>query len=189
VSAPSRKLATYADLIARPGDQRAEIIGGDIIVQPSPTPAHQSTIGEIYAELRSPFQRGRGGPGGWWLIQDVDVEFGPHDICRPDISGWRKERVPTFPAERPVRHRPDWLCEGLSPRTALHDQGDKRGIYQRAEVPWYWLVDPLNRTLSVLRLVPDGYVVDRVVGDQGSAALPPFEAVAIDLASIFPPSG
>jgi Uma2 family endonuclease len=79
------------------------------------------------------------------------------------------------------------LCEGLAPRTALHDQGSKRAIYQRAEVPWYWLVDPMNRTLSVLRLVPEGYVVERVVGDRGMAALPPFEAAAIDLASIFPP--
>ena len=185
--APAKRLATYADLLALPDDTRAEIIGGEIVVQPSPTPAHQSTIGEIYAELRNPFQRGRGGPGGWWLIQDVDVEFGPHDVCRPDISGWRKDRVAVFPAERPVRHRLDWLCEGLSPRTALHDQGDKRAIYQRAGFPWYWLVDPVNRTLSVLRLVPEGYVVDRVAGDQGTAALPPFDAVPIDLASIFPP--
>ena len=188
VSDPAKRLATYADLLVLPGDERGEVIGGEIVVQPSPTPAHQSTIGEIYAELRNPFQRGRGGPGGWWLIQDVDVEFSVHDILRPDISGWKRDRVPDFPAERPVRHRPDWLCEGLSPRTALHDQGDKRAIYQRAGVPWYWLVDPLNRTLSVLRLVPDGYVVDRVAGDQGMVALPPFEAVTIDLASIFPPA-
>jgi Uma2 family endonuclease len=188
VSEPAKRLATYSDLLALPEDARGEIIGGEVVVQPSPTPAHQSTIGEIYAELRNPFQRGRGGPGGLWLIQDVDVEFGPHDVLRPDISGWRRERVPGFPGERPVRHRPDWLCEGLSPRTAVHDQGDKRAIYQRAGVPWYWVVDPFNRTLTVLRLVPDGYVVERVAGDQGKAALPPFEAVSIDLESLFPPA-
>jgi Uma2 family endonuclease len=175
--------------LALPEGVRAEILDGEIVVQPSPTPAHQSTIGEIYAELRGPFQRGRGGPGGWWLIQDVDVEFGPHDVVRPDVSGWMKDRVPVFPAERPVRHRPDWVCEGLSPRTAVHDQGDKRALYQRARVPWYWLVDPLNRTLTVLRLTSEGYVVEHVAGDSGSAALPPFEAVEIDLASVFPPAG
>lgn len=185
--APAKKPATYADLLAHPGDERVEVLAGELVVQPSPTPAHQSTLGEIYAELRNPFQRGRGGPGGWWLIQDVDVEFGPHDICRPDISGWRTESLPVFPGERPIRQRPDWLCEGLSPRTALRDQGEKRAIYQRAEVPWYWLVDPLNRTLSVLRLVSEGYLVERVVGDQGQAGLPPFDAAPIDLSSIFPP--
>ena len=126
MSAPARSLATYADLLTLPEETRGEIIAGEVIVQPSPTPAHQSTVGEIYAELRNPFQRGRGGPGGWWLIPDVDVEFGPHDICRPDVSGWQRDRVPTFPADRPVRQRPDWICEALSPRTAVRDQGDKR---------------------------------------------------------------
>jgi len=187
VPQPARRLATYADLLALPEHERAEILAGELVVQPSPTPAHQSIIAEIYAELRGPFQRGRGGPGGWWLIPDVDVEFGPHDICRPDISGWMKERVPTFPAERPIRHRPDWLCEGLSPRTAIHDQGDKRALYQTAGVPWYWVLDPSNRTLSVFRLVREGYVLEQAAGDQGKAALPPFEAAEIDLASVFPP--
>ena len=188
VPLPARRLATYSDLLALPAGERAEILNGELVVQPSPTPVHQSTIAEIYAELRGPFQRGRGGPGGWWLIPDVDVELGPHDVCRPDISGWRRDRVPAFPAERPVRERPDWLCEGLSPRTAVRDQGDKRELYQRAGVPWYWLVDPQNRTLTVLRLVREGYVVERVVGDRASAALAPFDAVEIDLASIFPPA-
>lgn len=95
--------------------------------------------------------------------------------------------MPAFPAERPVAQRPDWLCEGLSPRTAIYDQRDKRAIYQAAGVPWYWLVDPYNRTLTVLRLVREGYLVAQVAGDSGSAALSPFDAVAIDLSSIFPP--
>lgn len=170
-----------------PGDSKVEILGGEILVQPSPTPAHQSTIAEIYAELRGPFQRGRGGPGGWWLIPDVDVELGPHDVVRPDISGWKRETCPSFPTERPVRLRPDWVCEGLSPGTALRDQGDKRALYQQAGVPWYWLVDPLNRTLSVLRLVREGYVVELVLGEHGAARVPPFDSVEIDLSSIFPP--
>jgi Uma2 family endonuclease len=189
VPEPARRLATYADLLSLPEDARAEILNGEIVVAPSPTPAHQSTIAEIYAELRGPFQRSRGGPGGWWLIPDVDVEFAPHDVCRPDIAGWRKDRVPNFPLERPIRERPDWLCEGLSPRTALRDQSEKRSIYQGAGVPWYWLVDIANRTLTVLRLIPEGYVVETVVGDSGHAALPPFDAVEMDLASVFPPAG
>lgn len=187
MSAPAKNLATYADLLALPDDVRAEVIAGEVIVQPSPTPSHQSTLGELYAELRNPFQRGRDGPGGWWLIQDVDVELGLHDIFRPDISGWRRENVPHFPSGRPVRERPDWICEGLAPSTALRDQGDKRATYQRARVPWYWLVDPANRTLTILHLVDAGHVVERVVGDQGVATLPPFEAATIDLSTIFPP--
>lgn len=184
----AKRMATYDDLLALPEDVHAEVIGGEVVVSPSASPTHQFTIGELYADLSGPFQRGRGGPGGWWLIQDVDVWFGVHDICRPDISGWQKARVPEFPAERPVRHRPDWLCEGLSPGTARRDQGEKRAIYERAGVPWYWLVDPLNRTITVLRLAAEGYVLHASAGDSGTAALPPFDGAEIDLGAIFPPA-
>lgn len=187
VSTPAKRLATYEDILGLPEDVRAEVIAGEVLVQPFPTPSHQFVLSELYTELTNPFQRGRGGPGGWWFIQDVDVDFGVHDIYRPDIAGWRRERVARFPATRPVRERPDWLCEGLSPRTALRDQGEKRATYQKVGVPWYWLADPQNRTITTLRLTSEGYVVERMVGDEGLVALPPFEAAAIDLASVFPP--
>jgi Uma2 family endonuclease len=182
----ARRLATYADLLALPPHVSAELIDGQIVVAPSPTPLHQSTVGSVYAELRTPFERGRGGPGGWWLIPDVDVAFGNNDVLRPDISGWRRERVPSFPTERPVGATPDWVCEGLSPGSAARDQGDKLSIYQRAGIAWYWIVDPLNRTLNVYRLASEGYVLHTSVADSGVARLSPFEAVELDLSSLFP---
>jgi Uma2 family endonuclease len=185
---PARRLATYADVLALPPDVRGELISGEVVVTPSPSPLHQSTVGSVYAEIRSPFERGRGGPGGWWLIPDVDVSFGVHDVLRPDISGWRRERVHSFPTERPISTVPDWVCEGISPGTAARDQGDKRAIYQRAGVSWYWIVDPLNRTLNVYRWSADGYLLHQSVGDQGSARLPPFDAVELDLQLLFPQS-
>jgi Uma2 family endonuclease len=186
VSDPARRRATYADLEALPEDVRAELIGGEIVVEPSPTPIHQGTVGLVYAELQFPFQKGRGGPGGWWLILDVDVLFGPHDVLRPDIAGWRRERVPNFPTLRPVQMAPDWVCEGLSPGTAARDQGDKLAVYQRSSVAWYWIVDPQNRLLNVFRLTSEGYVLDTSVGDHGLARLRPFDAVELELDQLFP---
>jgi Uma2 family endonuclease len=173
MTAWARHLATYADLLALPETERAEVINGDLVVAPSPTPLHQATIAFVFAELHGPFQKGKGGPGGWWLIPDVDVSFGPHDVLRPDISGWRRERVSAFPRERPITVRPDGVCGGLSPRTASLDQGEKRAVYQRSGVPWYWIVDPNHRTLGVYRLAADGYVLDASVGDAGVAHLAP----------------
>jgi Uma2 family endonuclease len=183
------RLATYADLLALPPDVRAEVIDGELVVAPSPSTLHQDTVGGIISELRSPFQLGRGGPGGWRLILDVDVAFGPHQILRPDIAGWRRERVPARPPERPVQLAPDWICEALSPGTAARDQGDKRAIYQRANVPWYWIVDPTNRSLQVYRLTTDGYLLDTSVGDRGLARVPPFEAFELELEALFPTEG
>lgn len=57
-----------------------------------------------------------------------------------------------------------------------------------AGVPWYWQVDVLNRTITVLRLTSEGYVDHQTAGDQGSAKLAPFDAIGLDLAELFPPS-
>ncbi|CAN5300936.1 hypothetical protein BH09MYX1_BH09MYX1_64430 [soil metagenome] len=165
---------------------RAELVSGSIVVAPSPTPAHQDIAGAIYAEYRGPFHRGRGGPGGWWLIGDVDVEFGPKDVFRPDIAGWRKERVPSFPVTRPVTPVPDWVCEVLSPGSAAMDQGEKQRTYHTSGVRWYWVVDPHHRTITVLERSDRAYVVERTVGDRGLVGLPPFDALEIDLADFFP---
>jgi hypothetical protein len=119
-----------------PGDERGETSAADRR-QPSPTPARRAP--SVKSAGFGTVQRGRSGPGGWWLIQDVDVEFGVRH-SRPDISSWRRDGVPDFPAERPVRHRPDWLCEGLSPRTALHDKATS--ARSTSAPSQYWLVDP-----------------------------------------------
>jgi Uma2 family endonuclease len=186
VSDTVHRRGTYADIEALPEDARAELIGGEIVLAPSPTPTHQSTMGSVYGELRLPFERGRGGPGGWWLIPDVDVRFGPADVLRPDIAGWRRERVPSFPKGRPIELVPDWVCEGLSPATAVRDQGEKRGVYQRSGVEWYWIVDPQNRLVNVYRLTVEGYVLGASVGDRGVARLRPFDAIELPLDQLFP---
>jgi uncharacterized membrane protein (DUF4010 family) len=54
-------------------------------------------------------------------------------------------------------------------------------------VPWYWLIDIANRTISVLRLTAEGFVDHQTAGDDGTAALAPFDAVVLDLAALFPP--
>jgi hypothetical protein len=54
MSEPARRLASYQDLLALPPDIRAELVDGQVVVAPSPTPLHQSTVGSIYAELRYP---------------------------------------------------------------------------------------------------------------------------------------
>lgn len=170
-----------------PNGARGEVLAGELIMVPSPTPAHQDVVGAVYAELRGPFQRGRGGPGGWWLLPDVDVSFGPHDIVRPDVSGWRKLHVPDFPSQRTVAARPDWVCEGLSPSSTVIDQGSKKALYAKSGVPWYWILDPQNRTVTVLELETGAYQSRALVGDRGTARLAPFDEIEIQLDGLFPP--
>lgn len=112
-------LATEADLAALPDDLRAEIIDGAVEEKAAPTFEHSSAQALLTAALAGPFHRrgGPGGPGGWWIGTEVDIKLEPHQIFRPDISGWRRDRVPERPSGWPITIRPDWCarCYRLPP--------------------------------------------------------------------------
>src|SRR5918994_1996130 len=115
MSSPAPKLATYADLLALPEDVRAEILAGEIVTTPAPLPRHSNVQGSARRFIGGPFHDddGRGGPGGWWIFVEVDIALSPNDIVRPDLAGWRRERLPRPGSLRPIGILPDWACEIL----------------------------------------------------------------------------
>lgn len=186
---PARKLATYDDLVALPEDAHAELLAGQVVVQPAPLPRHSRVARAMARFIGGPFDDddGRGGPGGWWILLDVDVRFARHDVVRPDLAGWRRETLPEPWELRPIDVVPDWVCEVLSPSNAAHDRIRKRRLYAAHGVAHYWLVDPVERTLEALRLV-DGIWVDAGSFDHTAVAkIPPFDAVELEVARLFPP--
>jgi Uma2 family endonuclease len=80
---------------------------------------------------------------------------------------------------------PDWVCEVLSPRTAVIDRVKKLPIYARAEVAHTWLVNPLERTLEVLRRQGSGWLIVDVFEGNAQVRAEPFDAIALDLAVLW----
>lgn len=185
-SAAVTKLATAADLVAL-GDAPAEIIGGTIVYKAEPSAEHGDAQAGLAAFLRPLFHRrsGIGGPGGWWLLTEVDVELALHDVYRPDLSGWRRDRVPERPTGRPVRSRPDWVCEVLSASNAATDQVDKFRVYAASGVPFYWIGDPERRILTAYRLDGSAYVVEVQAKAGEVVHAPPFDAVPLRVGLLF----
>ena len=93
---PQRKLACYEDLFDLPENVVGEIINGRLNVQPRPAPKHARAYSSLGFELGGPFDRGRQGPGGWWILDEPELHLG-YDILVPDLAGWRRERMPTLP--------------------------------------------------------------------------------------------
>src|SRR4029077_16940085 len=58
---------------------------------------------------------------------------------------------------RGMRGAPDWVAEVLSPGTASHDKIVKCPVYERAGVRELWLVDPVERRLTLYRLEGSHY--------------------------------
>ena len=184
--------ATYADLEAVPINQVAELIEGTLYVMPRPASPHAVASSALTMEIGSPFQRGRGGPGGWWILAEPELHFpdptepGAIDALVPDLAGWRRERMPRVPRVAAFTLAPDWICEVLSPSTEEHDREVKMPVYARERVRHAWLLDPIARVLEVYTLDPQGRWSEPVIHrDVEVVRAAPFEAIELDLSALW----
>jgi Uma2 family endonuclease len=175
-----RRRAGYADLLAAPPHQVAEVVDGELRLQPRPAGPHAAAASALGEELGPPFKRGKGGPGGWILLDEPELHLG-EDVLVPDLAGWRRERLPAIPNQPYFTLSPDWVCEVLSPRTEKLDRADKLPIYAREQVAHVWLVDPLERTLEVLRRAGEGWLIVAIHRDDARVRAEPFAAFELDL--------
>lgn len=182
---PVKRPATYADIEAAPEHLVAEIIGGELMTHPRPSPRHGAAATSLADELTGPFQKGRGGPGGWVFVIEPEIKFGG-DILVPDLAGWRRESLPGHPKRNYFEAVPDWVCEVLSGSTEKRDRTLKKRIYAESGVPYLWLIDPRLQLLETFELR------DRLWTDIGTwnsadeVRAPPFDAISFSLADLWP---
>ncbi|MYG53412.1 MAG: Uma2 family endonuclease [Rhodospirillaceae bacterium] len=181
---PERR-ATYQDVIDAPAHMVAEVVEGALYTHPRPAPLHALASSSLGVELGSPFQKGRGGPGGWWIIDEPELHLG-EDILVPDLAGWRRERMPDFPDTAFVTLAPDWVCEVLSPSTRDLDRHGKRPVYAREGVAHLWFIDPVARDLEAFELRDGEWVLIATARNDDPVSIPPFEAISFPLNALWP---
>ena len=181
-----KRPATYADIEAAPEHLIAEIIDGELVTHPRPSPRHGGTAFALSIRLGEPFQLGGGGgPGGWIFFVEPEISFGQH-LLVPDIAGWRREHLTAYPEKNYFTTAPDWVCEVLSGSTEKRDRSVKKRIYAAGGVGHFWLIDPRLQLLEVFEL-RDGLWTD--VGTWNSddeVRAPPFDAISFSLADLWP---
>ncbi len=179
----------YEEYLRVPSHLRAEIINGTLYVLPRPAPRHANAASVLTGELNARFQRGRGGPGGWWILFEPELQLDAQAPISPDLAGWRMERMPELPDTAFFTLAPDWVCEVLSPSTEKIDREDKLPYYASHGVRHVWLVDPIGKRLEV-------HVLDertkrwrtvRMYEGDVTVRAEPFDAIELELAALWSP--
>ncbi|MDC3958456.1 Uma2 family endonuclease [Polyangium jinanense] len=181
---PPAKPATLEDLLVIPEEERRhEIIDGELVEKAAPSPRHGSGHTSVVMSVGPSYHRpsGRGGPGGWWILTETEILFEARQLYRPDVSGWRRERLPQLPDTWPMTLRPDWVCEILSPNNTTNDTVKKRRTYHRFQVPHYWILDPMRGELTVYRWAEGGYLVAAEATRGERIRAEPFDEVELDI--------
>ena len=185
--AAEKEYYTYADALRWGEGERIEIIEGEAVMMVPPNREHQEISGEIFLQLAT-YLKGKSckvyhAPFGVRLFErgsdrpeDVDT------LLEPDIT------VVCDPAkldDQGCKGAPDMVVEILSPSTQRHDRLVKFGLYQRAGVREYWIVDPAARVVSVYTL-KDGQYYAAAYGAEDSIAVGVLEGCQVGLGPVFP---
>ena len=173
---------TYEDYCALPDDgKRYEILDGDLYMSPSPETPHQRILGNLLAILHDHVRLLKLGEV---FVAPLDVLLGKHDIVEPDLIFVSNERRAII-TRKNIRGAPDLLVEVLSPSTSKRDLRDKRNIYARSGVRFYWIIDPEARTL--LELKASGRAYGKVRMHKQGAAIRPvlFPDLSIELDTLW----
>ncbi|MGH9068854.1 MAG: Uma2 family endonuclease [Acidimicrobiales bacterium] len=146
------------DLHATPEDgNRYEVLDGALVMTPPPGTGHQAAAGRLFVIL----DRAARAQGLRAFFAPLAWRIGPGQVPEPDLM----VAAPDVITPRAVEGPPVLVVEVLSPTGRARDLHDKRRIYAEGGAAWYWIVDPDEPSLTVLRLVGEGYQEEaRVAG-------------------------
>jgi len=177
---------TYEDYKSLPESEtrRYELLGGELVMVPSPTEYHQRISGNLEFILRQ-FVRGR--DFGHVYDAPLDVVLGEgkeREVVQPDILYISRERSRII-TEEEIRGAPDLVIEILSPATAERDRTYKKTLYARHGVKEYWIVDPGARSVEVFSLGEKGFELVKAYGADEVLTSPLLPGLAVPLKDVF----
>ena len=145
VAEKAKKQYTYEDYEKLPEGAPYQLIGGELIMTPSPVPYHQMISWRIGFELGKFVEDKK---SGIVLHAPLDVYLSETETYQPDIIFISKDRLNII-GEKKIEAAPDLVIEILSPSTAYYDLRHKKRIYEKSGVKEYWIVDPMEKSIEV----------------------------------------
>jgi Uma2 family endonuclease len=144
---PVRYPCTEKEYLALDFNILLEFADGFLEVLPMPTTYHQRVslflLNALYAWITA-------GQLGEVLYAPLKVRLRKGKIREPDLLFMKSEHAARI--RNQYWTRPDLVIETVSPKNRRHDLVTKRDEYAEAGIPEYWIVDPEEKTITVLVL-------------------------------------
>jgi Uma2 family endonuclease len=178
---------TYADYLTWSRSYGDELISGTAYVREPPAPSwlHQEVVVELCRQIANALEgkscRVCVAPLDVRLPRSTEGDDQVDTVVQPDVlivSDLKKVDA------RGIRGAPDWVAEVLSPSTASHNRTVKLSAYERAGVPEVWLIDPVDRTLTIYQLEAGSYGRATLLELKGRTQLTAVPGVTIDWARV-----
>lgn len=159
-------------------DEPGELVDGLLEKAEVPDPAHELVVAWL-VRILGVWLAGR---GGFVFGSGVKFAVAPSRGRMPDVSAYLPGRT-GIPRRGVVRDAPDVVVEIVSdtPRDARRDRVEKPDEYAAFGVRFYWLIDPIARTLEVFELGADGRYVRALAAASGKVNAPGCEGLVLDL--------
>ncbi len=172
---------TYEDYARLPEGGRYQLLEGDLIMTPAPTPRHQDVLASLY-DLVKAFVQQR--TLGKVYFAPIDVIFSGDTVLQPDLVFVSQDKQQLI-SERGIKGAPDLVVEISSPSSFHLDRGAKKSTYQQYGIPYLWLVTAEEHRVEEFELRAGRYVcVQDVQGiNQFKPAL--FPDLTIELADLW----
>lgn len=174
---------TYKDYKNLPESEtkRYELLGGELIMVPSPTTYHQAISRNLEYILLEFVQKHN---LGFIYNAPCDVVLSDEDVVQPDIFFISKERSHIITEEN-ISGAPDLVIEILSPATADRDRTYKRTLYARYGVQEYWIVDPDKKEVEVMTLRERGFETVAIYKKEDVLKSKLLKGLSISLSEVF----
>ncbi len=171
---------TYADYLDLPGDERYELLDGELVMVASSNEPHQRVSKRLMWQMLPVEERGL----GQVYNAPFDVVLSDTEVVQPDLLFVSQERAHIITRAN-IQGAPDLVVEILSPSTANRDWTYKRELYASHGVKELWLVAPDAKIVWIMLLRGDNFELTGIYREGQTFSSPTLEGFTINLDDTF----